>query len=106
MDTYTREVLITQYALHKTYVMNRSASSVRLCFKWRSLGIPEDISENMIKFILHDNGYTNVCWDKTKPGDLWAGNHMLECKCFTSNAPISFTPSSNWHEIYFLDARD
>jgi hypothetical protein len=29
-----------------------------------------------------------------------------ECKCFTSDGPLSFTPSSNWDVIYFLDARD
>jgi hypothetical protein len=28
-----------------------------------------------------------------------------ECKCFTSDGPPSFTPSSEWDVIYFLDAR-
>ena len=39
-------------------------------------------------------------------GDLSSKSEgKQECKCFISDGPPSFTPSSNWDVIYFLDAR-
>ena len=41
-----------------------------------------------------------------KGGDLLSKKEdKQECKCFTSDGPPSFTPSSDWDVIYFLDAR-
>ena len=65
--------------------------------------IPSDISENIIKYILHKNGEFSS-WG-CKSGDLYLKGKQ-ECKCFTSDGPISFSPNSNWNAIYFLDARD
>jgi len=103
MDTYTIQTLKEQYLLHQNYQKERMKilSSVKV----RMAGIPEDISENMIKFILHANGDTTSRWNN-KTGDLVSEKEgKQECKCFTSSGPISFTPSSNWDVLYCLDAR-
>jgi hypothetical protein len=106
-DTYTKELLINQYALHKSYVKGRIDTTKKIGVKVRLPFIPEDISENIIKHLIHNkrNDKTSS-WD-CKKGDLKSKKEgKQECKCFTSNGPLSFTPSSDWDIIYFLDARD
>ena len=100
IDYYTKETLKEQYKIHKIYVSSRKKINVRLpCF-------PEDISENIIKFINHRNGDKTSNWNCDK-GDLISLKYgKQECKCFTSNGPISFSPSSKWDELFFLDATD
>jgi hypothetical protein len=73
--------------------------------KIRNQGIPGAISENIIKFIIIHKLKIPSTWDK-KSGDLFSEiEGKQECKCFTSDGPISFTPTSSWDVIYFLDAR-
>lgn len=104
-DLYSKEILKQQYELHKNYVINRKNSSKLLNINFRLPCIPEDISENMIKFIIHKNGDNTSSWDCK--GDLLSSiEGKQECKCFTSTGPISFTPSSEWDSIYFLDATE
>jgi hypothetical protein len=106
-DTYTKELLKGQYALHKSYVKGRIDTTNKIGVKVRLPCIPEDISENIIKQIIHNklNDKTSR-WD-CKKGDLQSQNEgKQECKCFTSDGPPSFTPSSDWDVIYFLDARN
>lgn len=104
VDTYSPEVLREQYGLHKDYVIKRKESSARLGVVFRLPCIPEDISENIIKFIIHKNGDPTSRWNCA--GDLLSDvEGKQECKCFTSDGPLSFTPSSEWNAIYFLDAR-
>jgi hypothetical protein len=105
VDNYTSDILKIQYKLHKDYVSGRIQSSKDLKIKFRLPSIPEDISENIVKFILHNkwNDKTSS-WDCK--GDLMSKKEgKQECKCFTSDGPPSFTPSSEWDVIYFLDAR-
>lgn len=106
-DTYTKELLKEQYLLHKTYVKGRINTTNRIGVKVRMPCIPEDISENIIKLIIHNKlNDTTSRWN-CKTGDLFSQKEgKEECKCFTSNGPLSFTPSSHWDIIYFLDARD
>jgi len=106
-DTYTKELLQQQYALHKSYVTGRIDTTKKIGVTVRLPGIPEDISENIVKQIIHNklNDKTSR-WD-CKKGDLESQQEgKQECKCFTSNGPPSFTPSSDWDVIYFLDARN
>lgn len=104
-DAYTSDLLQTRYLLHKTYVTESMKFSSQHGVKFRLPCIPEDISENMIKFIIHKNGDKTSSWDCGK-GDLMSKTEgKQECKCFTSDGPPSFTPSSHWDVIYFLDAR-
>ena len=102
MDRYTKSVLNDQFNIHKEYVMKRLASSRGLNIKFRLPSIPEDISENIIKFIIQKMGDASCTWNCK--GDLYSTvDKKIECKCFTSTGPISFTPSSGWNVIYFLD---
>jgi hypothetical protein len=106
-DTYSKELLKEQYTLHKSYVKGRINTTIKIDVKVRLPCIPEDISENIVKNIIHNklNDKTSR-WD-CKKGDLESQKEgKQECKCFTSNGPLSFTPSSNWDIIYFLDARN
>jgi hypothetical protein len=103
VDTYTPDVLNEQFQIHNNYVRSRIESGKKLNINFRLPSIPEDISENMIKFIIHKNGDTTSTWNCK--GDLLSLKEgKQECKCFTSTGPISFTPSSEWNCIYFLDA--
>jgi len=105
IDTYTKDILIEQYNLHKQYVIQRKTSMVKLHIKFRLPSIPEDISENIIKFILHKTSDNTSKWSSSS-GDLISSiEGIQECKSFTSCGPCSFTPSSIWDVIYFLDAR-
>ena len=105
-DRYTKQVLIEQFTIHKNYVQSRIKTSRALNIRIRLPGIPEDISENMIKMLIRNiNGDESCTWNCD--GDLYSHiEKKQECKCFTSDAPISFTPSSGWNVIYFLDARE
>jgi len=105
-DTYTKELLKQQYELHKLYVMERINTTKKLGVHVRFPSIPEDISENIVKQIIHNklNDKTTI-WN-CKKGDLQSQKEgKQECKCFTSDGPSSFTPTSDWDIIYFLDAR-
>jgi len=103
---YTTELLKEQYNLHKTYVKGRILTTIKLGVKVRLPAIPEDISENIIKEIIQNKLNDKTCTWNCKKGDLLSEKEGIqECKCFTSDGPLSFTPTSNWDCIYFLDAR-
>jgi hypothetical protein len=106
-DPYTKELLKDQYLLHKSYVNGRIETTKNIGVKVRLPSIPEDISENIVKQIIHNKLSDKTSrWD-CKKGDLESEKEgKQECKCFTSDGPLSFTPSSEWDVIYFLDARD
>ena len=104
IDKYTESILRAQYQSHKNYVIERM--KLLKVVKIRLPCIPEDISENIIKFIIHKYGDKSSSWN-CKSGDLISKKEgKQECKCFTSNGPSSFTPSSDWDVIYFFDARN
>jgi len=106
-DTYTTELLKEQYTLHKDYVTKRINTTKKIGVKVRLPCIPEDISENIVKQIIRNKLQDETSrWD-CKNGDLQSEKEgKQECKCFTSNGPLSFTPSSDWDTIYFLDAQN
>ena len=106
-DTYTKDILKKLYGLHKVYYNEMLNTTKKIGLNIRLPGIPEHISENIIKFILHNKLKDTTSSSDCKKGDLQSekeGNQ--ECKCFISDGPISFTPSSDWNVIYFLDARN
>lgn len=99
-ESYSKNTLKTQYQVFKKYFIERKKIK-----NIRFSGIPEDISENIIKYIIHKLGDTTSSWDCL--GDLFSQKEgKQECKCFTSVGPISFSPKSDWDVIYFLDATD
>jgi hypothetical protein len=106
-DNYTQELLTQQYSLHKLYVEGRIDTTKKIGVKVRLPSIPEDISENIVKNIIHNKLVDKSSrWD-CKNGDLQSEKEgKQECKCFTSDGPLSFTPSSEWDVLYFLDGRN
>lgn len=105
-DTYTEDILRRRFMIHKRHVEEDMAFQAETGLKFRLHAIPEDISENIVKFVIHNRlGDTTSRWNCDK-GDLVSEKEgVQECKCFTSDGPLSFTPTSNWDVIYFLDAR-
>lgn len=77
--------------------------------KIRHQNPPEDITENIAKFIIRN--YENDCclWCKSidKNGDLYSSKytHPIEVKAFTSNGPLQFGPNKKFDVLYFLDLR-
>ena len=66
---------------------------------------PEFLSENIIKYLLC-NKLNDITSTRNCKGDLFSQKEGIqECKCFTSDGPLSFTPSSKWDVLYFLDLR-
>jgi hypothetical protein len=104
---YTDDCLKEQYNLHTIYARGRKDSSNKQNLKLRQASLPEDISENMVKKILHTQNIDKTSTRDTKKGDLHSQKEgMQECKCFSSDCPITFSPSSDWDVLYFLDARN
>jgi hypothetical protein len=105
-DKYTSATLRTFWNLHKNYVQALQETARTTGVDIRLPTMPEHISENLIKFIIHKNGDHTSTWN-CDVGDLVSAREgKQECKCFTSDGPPSFTPSSEWDVIYFLDARN
>jgi hypothetical protein len=114
MDVYTEAELRESFADFKDYALKIEKRNKRLGLKSRLPNMPEEVSENIAKFIVqnHMNDQTAL-WPKgTKgkvklPGDLRSDSFgRLEVKCFTSTGPISFGPTEAWDTLLFLDATD
>jgi hypothetical protein len=52
-DQYTKEILIQRYEQHKSYVLDINRIKGTTGLPIRLPVMPEDISENMVKFIIH-----------------------------------------------------
>ena len=90
-----KNFIISQLKLYNLYVKNTWTNRKKYNIKGRNPNFPEDISETMIMHILQSKDPT--CTRDTKSGDLWSKSEKkIECKCFTSNGPISFGPNSKW----------
>ena len=106
LPEFSKENLSEFYSIHKEYVKSLKSLETKTKIKVRLPNFPEHLSENIIKYAIQKEGDNTVIWN-CKSGDLLSRvRGKLECKCFTSDGPISFTPSSDWDEIYFLDARN
>jgi hypothetical protein len=105
-DVITGEDLKYLYSTHVKYVNDMQQKYKSLGLKVRKPCFPEPISENIVKFILH-NKLNDPTSSWACSGDLISEKEGIqECKCFTSDGPITFTPKTDWDVIYFLDARD
>lgn len=105
-DRYTEADMRNRYGAFRAYYMSQVPARERLDLRMPNM--PEDISENIVKFILRHRLNTKSQWARhvTKPGDLWcAMEGVQECKCFMSDGPLSFGPDKTWDAIYFLDLR-
>lgn len=108
MDTSERvtpNALRRRYQSLKRYEQENIAMDHELGYKTRRNGLPEHISENIVKFILLNHLGIKSTWE-CKIGDLFSDESgVIECKSFTSDGPTSFGPNQKWDQIYFLDAR-
>jgi hypothetical protein len=109
-DTYTCDVLRERYNLYNRNYNEESELINKTVLPIRRQNMPEDMSENIAKFIIrkHDND-PSCKWSKCmkQSGDLcsekYNGKSQIEIKSFTSPGPSSFGPKKIFSVIYFLD---
>jgi hypothetical protein len=107
-DTYTETVLREEYDTFKSYYMTRlklkNHQPIRLP------NIPEDISENIVKFIIQNKlGDKSALWCKGvgMTGDIYSDvTQINEVKAYCSEGPSSFGPNKVFNVMYFLNMRD
>jgi hypothetical protein len=114
-DRYDEDILRLRYNSYKksyTEVVELKKNGIPL----RHQNPPEDITENISKFIIrnYDNDPTCI-WNKginnnnksRLSGDLSSNEQQqIEIKAFTSNGPIQFSPSNKFDLLYCLDLRN
>jgi hypothetical protein len=110
-DDYTEDILRDGYYSFKKY---RDDSRKRHPMV-RLPNMPEDISENITKFLIHIyGGDPNIKWAKAitingkrVKGDLYSSNYPLdsqpEVKSFASDGPLTFGPKKKFGVLYCLD---
>jgi hypothetical protein len=105
-DPVSAEALRNRYMRLRDFEAAEMADDLAFGYKTRRYGLPEHISENIIKFVIQNKlGDPTCSWGCTV-GDLFsAKSKIIECKSLTSDGPTSFGPDQKWNEIFFLDAR-
>ncbi len=115
-DNYTEEILIKRYNNFKnTYIDDEKLINDGLNIRHQNT--PEDITENITKFIIKNYENDNSCiWCKgidkkyKLKGDLYSNKYdksmPIEVKSFTSNGPSQFGPDKNFSVLYFLDLKN
>lgn len=109
VDRYSHDVLRSRFVLYRDseIAVRNLRNEVNLPI--RGQNPPEDITENIVKFILRKNGDNTCVWAKCvgRPGDLFSEKEgVQEVKAFTSDGPCSFGPDKEFKVIYFLDMRN
>lgn len=82
-----------------------ASSSVR---KIRAPAFPSEISENIVRYLIHDKYHVMPIWntdhgDLIIPGNSSRNDVRIEVKAFSSDGPTSFGPTEKWDILYFLD---
>jgi hypothetical protein len=108
-DKYTEDVLRRRYMRYKTNALEDLELIRTSGIKFRLANPPEDITENLVKFIIRNKLSDASCvWAREAklPGDLYSSTQkVIEAKSFTSDGPCSFGPEKAFNVIYFLDMR-
>ena len=111
-DKYTAEILTVRYRSYaddyrKTIEIKQTSG-----LPIRHQNPPEDITENIAKFIIQNYDDDRSCkWAKSIgiKGDLYSDKYSvdspIEIKSFTSDGPSSFGPNKKFGVLYFLDMR-
>lgn len=114
-DCYTEQMLIKRFEAFKCiYISDEELINNGL--QIRHQNTPEDITENIAKFIIRNYEHDNTCvWCKGVDkkcglkGDLYSNKYdktmPIEIKSFTSNGPSQFGPNKKFSVLYFLDLR-
>jgi hypothetical protein len=109
VDRYTPEILRHRYTQFRDSYFDLSEMIQATKLPIRNQNPPEDITENIVKFIILNYEKDTTCvWSKSmgKKGDLYSDTrNVIEVKAFTSSGPSSFGPKKKFDVIYFLDMR-
>jgi len=109
-DKYSPDVLERQYNIYRTSYIATAETIKKTCLPIRHQNPPEDVTENIAKFIIINYDNDPSCkWAKSIKhyGDLYSDKYESpEVKAFTSDGPCSFGPLKKFGVIYFLDMRD
>ena len=114
-DKYTKDILTMRFQNFKNYYIN-DKEVIDGGLPIRHQNTPEDITENITKFIIRKIENDNSCvWCKGVDkkygltGDLYSNKYdkttPIEVKSFTSNGPSQFGPDKKFGVLYFLDLR-
>ena len=111
-DNYTPDILRERYSRYVNDYKYVSELNEKSGLKVRHQNPPEDITENIAKFIIHNYENDTSCkWAKSigLNGDLYSDKYRndmpIEIKSFTSNGPSSYGPNKKFGVLYFLDMR-
>lgn len=110
-DNYTAELLNKRFLKYKEDYKNLNKIIKETNLPIRHQNPPEDITENIAKFIIQKYDNDPSCkWAKAinMKGDLYSEKYKYsqpEVKSFTSDGPSSFGPKKKFAVIYFLDMR-
>lgn len=107
-DNYTPQILRRRYNAFKLEVATTKEIRETIGLPIRCQNPPEDITENIVKFVIHKyEGDRDCQWAKSlgRKGDLVSGSLQKEVKAFMSPGPSSFGPHKVFDAIYFLDIR-
>lgn len=114
IDYYSEDILRHRYALYKNSYIETQAINEKMISRYkynviRQQNPPEDVTENIAKFIILNKTEDDSCvWSKSVglKGDLWSvKQNIIEVKSFISEGPSSFGPDKKFDVIYFLDIR-
>lgn len=116
-DNYTPEILRTRYQLYLEKYLETERIKRETSLDIRQENPPEDITENIAKFIIRKTDPTckwakgDVRHNKKRhlrpTGDLCSETQLIpEVKSFTSKGCSSFGPKKVFTVIYFLDLRE
>lgn len=114
-DKYTKDILIHRYNIFRNMYISDN-ELIKNGLKIRHANMPEDISENITKFIIRNYEKDESClWCKgvnkkfELKGDLYSIKYdkstPIEVKSFTSSGPSQFGPNKKFGILYFLDLR-
>jgi hypothetical protein len=115
-DKYSQEILRSRYNEYKDSYLKTNEYK-KMGIPIRQQNPPEDITENIAKFIIRNIEKDNtVIWCKgidkkyNLTGDLYSSHYDkssgIEVKSFTSNGPSQFGPKKKFGVLYFLDLRN
>lgn len=111
-DKYTHDILSKRYIMYRDSYNITSEIIKTTCLPIRHQNPPEDITENIAKFIIKNYDNDPTCkWAKSIgiKGDLYSEKYTIESpaeiKTLTTDGPSSFGSDKKFSVIYFLDMR-
>lgn len=114
-DNYDENMLKKRFTYFKNIYLSEK-ELIEKGLRIRHQNTPEDITENITKFIIRNYENNKSCiWCKGIDkkygfwGDLYSNKYdktrCIEVKSFTSNGPSQFGPNKKFSVLYFLDLR-